>query len=336
VENGLVLEQVMNSWDYINIILEEKGVWDTLKGWGKSAVEAGKGIVKSISGMASSVWDTVKNKVSSAFKCVAQNPMACIMEFIRAALFSPVVTGGLTALAVAVPGIGSAPDIIMYGALFIWDTYKLLSGGYETGEYAFSWGDLLLDIVGMAIPLLAGTLFKTIGNTVFKNLGDLVRWLSSKGGVISKVVNILTNQLQKILSGISSAASWLGSKLGLTVLQNFSSKATQMAKTLSSDFIKLTKPATKAISKAGTSAGQAVSNVAKKALSTKTGSALTAGAVSGGVNTAFCAAMGYDLITCKEKTESGEITPDMESEAESEARILAALRAATEAENRNT
>ena len=180
VDTLLVEQRVNNAWDSIKELLyeawynplswdwkggaERVGKWagDTVKGAVDWTKEQGrqikqKGVMGWAADKASSVWNSVKSAVSKAYKCLTNNFVECLMEGLRAASFSALGMGAMTALTF-VPGVGQIADFIVFGSLLIWDIYKALSGKYESGEYQWSFMDIIIDAVCIIIPALGGGL----------------------------------------------------------------------------------------------------------------------------------------------------------------------------------
>lgn len=242
----LVESRITESWNSIKMLLEQESNWYNPLSWdwkggaervGKfvkdtatSAVdwtkEQGrqlkqKGLVGYVSDKAKSIWGSVKNAVSKAYKCLTNNFAECLFENLRAALFSAVGMGAMTAISF-IPGVGQIADVIAFGSLLIWDVYKALSGKYESGPYKWSWADIIVDAVCMLLPALGAGLKYALRGV--KTAGEFVA-AAAKGGIVGKAFNLLKGSLSKIISLIGKAATWIGEKLGITWLKNFGGKA---------------------------------------------------------------------------------------------------------------
>jgi hypothetical protein len=244
-EDKLLVESKINdSWTSIKMLLESdwynplswdwkggaervgqfakdtvKGAVDWTKEQGKQLQQ--KGIVGYVSDKAKSIWSSVKNAVSKAYKCLTNNFAECLFENLRKALFSAVGMGAMTAISF-IPGVGQIADVIAFGSLLIWDVYKALSGKYNGGEYQWSWMDIVIDAVCMLLPALGAGLKYALRGV--KTAGQFAA-AAAKGGIVGKAFNLLKGGLSKIVSLIGKAATWIGEKLGITWLKNFGGKA---------------------------------------------------------------------------------------------------------------
>jgi hypothetical protein len=236
------------------------------------------------------------------------------MEGLRAASFSALGMGAMTALTF-VPGVGQIADFIVFGSLLIWDIYKALSGKYESGEYQWSFMDIIIDAVCIIIPALGGGL-KAAGAGI-KTAEQLGAAAAKEGstGILSKALGVLKGGLSKILSTIGSASKWLGEKLGLKFLENFGTKAQSF---VTNSIEKATAAAESKGLKVGTGTPKAA--IPKKipkltltkplpVVAKKTGQTIL-------ITAALCAALGVDAWTCRHKVENGEITPEQVQKAQ--------------------
>lgn len=242
----LVESRITESWNSIKMLLEQESQWYNPLSWDwkgagervgkfakdttKSAVdwtkEQGKqlkqkGLVGYVSDKANSIWNSVKDAVSKAYKCLTNNFAECLFENLRTATFSAVGMGAMTAVSL-IPGVGQVADVIVFGSLLIWDVYKALSGKYQSGSYKWSWAEIIIDAVCMLLPFL-GPVLKSALKGVSNAAGFVAK--AAKGGVVGKAFKVLTGGLSKIVSLIGKAATWIGEKLGITWLKNFGSKA---------------------------------------------------------------------------------------------------------------
>jgi hypothetical protein len=272
-DNLIIESRVNNSWNAINLIIED--FWsDTWVGRGLKSV--GKGISSAASAVkkgVSNTWDWVKNKVTAAYNCLTNDTVACLMENFRSFAYSAVGVGITTAIEVGLPGIGNIPNTIIYGSLLIWDIYKWYSGKYTSGEYKFEFSDIIFDILGIAFPLL----IKAIGNKI-KAIGSffgLGKAAAQKGGIFAKIFNGIKSGVSAVINAIKNAASWLGNKLGIKFLANFGTKAESQLSKFVDDMDNGAKSVTK-------------------------GKVIKAGVKSFVVTSAVCQALGLNW-NCKEK-----------------------------------
>lgn len=354
VDDLLIESRINDSWNSIRVILE--GDWYNPFSWdwkgagqkvvnfakdtAKSAVdwtkEQGrqikqKGVLGWAKDKAKAVWDTVSDAVVKAWNCVKKNPVECIMEGIRKGAFSAIGMGVMTAITF-VPGVGQIADFIVFGSLLIWDIYKALSGKYESGEYQWSFVDIIVDSVCLLLPALGAGLKAAMRG--IRGAGEMASVAAKQGGIIAKAVNALKGGLSKIIGYIGKAASWIGEKLGITWLANFGSKAQSfMTKTVQELGGTSVKAGEKALVGAEKKSllQKAQQNVQTKITNAKKGgsqflkdfkfSKPTPVVVKSTgktimITAALCAALGVsDPWMCHNKVENGEFTDEQMAEA---------------------
>jgi len=287
--------------------IQQKGIWNYAKEKGAA------------------LWDTVKNAVKSAYKCLTNNFAECLMEGIRGAVMSAGGIAVLTGLSI-IPAIGQIPTVIIFGALLLWDLYKMMSGKYESGEYQWNVFDIIIDAVSLLLPALGKIIKVSMGG--IKTFAQFGKAAISKGGVLFKVFTAIKGGIAKLGGYITKAATWIGEKLGMTSLKNWGSRATAQLKKFTDDMVagsggKIVK---KTVSKTKPgSISQKVKSGLNKIYRPDLGKAIPATGVivkSAGkaflVTTAICAALGLNGATCTEKIESGEVTPEQIKQAELE------------------
>jgi hypothetical protein len=352
VDSLIVESRINESWESFKILLEQwynpadwargiaKGAENVynygkekvqqFKKWGGEQVKQiqQKGIWNYAKEKGAALWDTVKNAVKSAYKCLSNNFVECLMEGIRGAVMSAGGIAVLTGISM-IPAIGQIPTVIIFGALLLWDLYKMASGKYESGEYQWSVMDIVIDTISLLLPAL-GKVVKaaTMGIKSFAQLGKAA---VSKGGVLLKVFNAIKGGIVKLGGYITQAATWLGEKLGMTTLKSWGSRATSQLSKITDDMVAGSggKIATKASTKIKpVSVGQKVKSGLNKAYRPDLGKAIPAKGVivkSAGiaflVTTAICAALGLNGATCTEKIENGEVTPEQYEAAKKQADI---------------
>lgn len=354
VDKNIIENNVKNSWNYLKLLVEDEVKWynplswnwkkgaqnvanfaqqttTDVKDWGKEQVKQikQKGIGTYLKDKASSIWDSVKNAVKSAYKCLTNNFAECLFENLRKAAMSPVGMGVMVGLSYAIPGVGQVPDIIVFGSLLIWDVYKMLSGKYESGEYAWGWGDIIIDSVMMLLPALGPILKGLLGGV--KSIGQFAAKAFTKGGALMKAFNLLKAGASKLIGFIGKASAWIGEKLGLTWLKNIGPRAESVVSNMTKELeaasaagktFKPKEALTQTIKKGQQTIQKAGQELSKKGsqlkqffkdgkllnpvpvVAKKTGKVIV-------LTAAFCAAMGVDGYTCEEKAENGEFTQEM-------------------------
>ena len=395
--NKLIIEDnVNNSINHIKIIVEQWynplskdfAVWQAGKNVAKAATKAGnwvydqgkqigqKGLFNYVGEKAKSAWNYISNSIASAWNCVTSG-IECIMEGLRGLLFS---TGGAAIMAgvsTLIPIVGQIANAVLYGALLIWDIYKMFSGKYGDGsKYHWSYMDILMDMLAM-IPSMS--LIAKGGRTIFagaRSFFDIGKIAAKQGGVYATMVNTIKSSINTITGLVSKAATFIGDKLGLKSLADWGSKTTakvmQFSDELAAGAKGGTQPITstvktslKSLSTAERSAydkllgswqtqqknlgkytkpnpndrakliAQAKQNLKTpinlkekmkkiwaKELAQKRGTLGKTGKATlsaGGKYALFCAAMGIeDVISCRNKDNSGEFTPKEKAKAEAE------------------
>lgn len=274
---------------------------------------------KYISSKAKSVWNRVKNGITKAWNCIKANPVECIMEGLRTVAFSAIGSGALTAVSF-IPVVGQVSNALIFGSLLIWDAYKIYSGKYESGEYAWNVFDILFSMVSLLLPV-GGSMLKqgAVGLRSFKDFGVMAL---KKGGIFKTILNAIKSGGAKLARFIANAANWLGDKLGLEFLKNFASNATQWATKVSDEII----AGANSVATTGAVTGaQGISNLgdlrrfipksllkpdAFKLIAPK-GVVLNASGVAIAIDAVICAAMGVDdPIMCKNKIEDSDMSQE--------------------------
>jgi hypothetical protein len=349
VDRLIIESRITESWESFKVLLEQ---WYNPADWGRAVVKGAKnvynygkektqqfakwgasqinqiqqkGIWNYAKEKGAALWDTVKNAVKSAYKCLSNNFVECLMEGIRDVVMSAGGIAVLTGISM-IPAIGQIPTVIIFGALLLWDLYKMAIGKYESGEYQWSVMDIVIDAISLLLPAL-GKVVKaaTMGIKSFASLGKAA---VSKGGVLLKVFNAIKGGIVKLGGYITQAATWLGEKLGMTTLKSWGSKATAQLSKITDDMVAGSggKIATKASTKIKpVSTGQKAKDFLNKSYRPDLGKVIPAKGVivkSAGnaflVTTALCAALGLNGATCTEKIENGEVTPEQIKQAEKE------------------
>ena len=337
VDKLLIEQRVNESWESIKSIIYEAWYnplsWDWKGGAQKAAKWVGdqaksavdwtkeqgkqikdKGLVQWGVDKAKSVWSTVKDAVSKAYKCLTNNFVECLMEGLRSAAFSAVGMGVMVGVGF-IPGVGQIADVIVFGSLLIWDIYKALSGKYESGQYQWSFADIVVDAVCVLLPALgAGVKVAMRG---IRSAGELGIAAAKQGGILAKAVNLLRGGLSKLISVIGKSATFIGEKLGLKTLSNFGAKAESfMTKTVNELGGQTTKTVEKKslTQKAASKLSDAKKGVSQFAKDFKFTKPVPVVAKSTGktilITGALCSALGLDGWTCMHKIESGEVSKE--------------------------
>ena len=353
VDRLIIESRITESWESFKVLLEQwynpadwgravvkgaKNVYDYSKEktqqfakWGASQINQiqQKGVWEYAKEKGVSLWGTVKKAVLSAYTCLRDNFVECLMEGIRDVVMSAGGIAVLTGISM-IPAIGQIPTVIIFGALLLWDLYKMMSGKYESGgkpKYQWDVMDIVVDAISLLLPAL-GKVVKaaTMGIKSFAQLGKAA---VSKGGVLLKIFNAIKGGIVKLGGYITQAATWLGEKLGMTSMKNWGSKATAQLSKITDDMVAGSggKITTKVASKIEpVSLGQKVKSGLNKVYRPALGNEIPATGVivksmrnTFLVTTAICAALGLNGATCTEKIESGEITPEQYEAAKKQA-----------------
>jgi hypothetical protein len=330
----LITERVSESWDFVVGLTESwynpfskdfvayrpfTWAYDKGKKVAKAYKEGGLTNVAKKTGnylikKAKDVYNTVKNAIVAAWKCLTSNFVECLMEGLRSMAMSVVGVGVLT-LVSFIPGVGQIPTLVIFGALLIWDIYKMLSGKYESGRYAWSWMDIIIDAISLLFPVI-GKGLKALAIGGVKTISAVWK-LASKIPILGKALTLISKSLSKIGGFIARGVKFIGEKLGIKWLSNYGSKAEASLANLAKGG---TSTAAKSTVKTGTKqtlkqtlVGQGSNYVIPSAgvMVTTTGGAML-------LTGAICGYLGLDDWSCKEKAESGKITPEQIKKAKEE------------------
>jgi hypothetical protein len=339
VDKLIIESRISESWESFKVLLEQwynpadwgraigKGLENIdaygrekvqqFKKWGSSQINQvqQKGIWNYAKEKGDSLWKTVKEAVLSVYTCVTNNPVECLMEGLRSFALSPAGMAVMTGVSM-IPALGEIPTVIIYGALLIWDLYKMMSGK----EYDIS--NIVIEMVSMLLPAL-GIAVKgaMVGIRTFSQLGAKA---ASKGGVLLKIFNVIKGGLSTLGGYMAKAATWFGEKLGITSMKNWGSKATLQLNKLTDEMVVAGKSKiTNKIKypKDATTVGQKIKKAYRPGLGNPIpakGIIVKAAGKSFLITTALCAALGLDGDNCQSKIESGEVTPEQIKQAELE------------------
>jgi len=215
-EQVLVLEQTYNPfnrdfWSKSNAKQIGSNVVSGAKSFGKDVVNTAKSVGKAIA----NPIDTIKK----GYNWVKENGIGALMEKIRDGLYSGV--GTAIQIFLQFTGVGNVAVAIVWGAMLVYDLYKVFSGK------DWSWVDILFDVLGMlsggAVKVLRGAM-KAAGVTksmpMAKGVQTLAANPATKGfmATIGKGISTVFNLLKK-------AGNWLAEKLGLKWVSGVMAKA---------------------------------------------------------------------------------------------------------------
>lgn len=215
-EQVLVLEQTYNPfnkdfWSKSNAKQIGSNVVSGAKSFGKDVVDTAKSVGKAIA----NPIDTIKK----GYNWVKENGIGALMEKIRDGLYSGV--GTAIQIFLQFTGVGNVAVAIVWGAMLVYDLYKVFSGK------DWSWVDILFDVLGMlsggAVKVLRGAM-KAAGVTksmpMAKGVQTLAANPATKGfmSTIGKGISTVFNLLKK-------AGNWLAEKLGLKWVSGVMTKA---------------------------------------------------------------------------------------------------------------
>ena len=219
-EQVIILEQTYNPfnkdfWSKSNAGQIGKNVVSGVKSAAKSVVDTSKSIGKAVGNAVLNPIDTIKK----GWNWVKENGLGALMEKIRDGLYSGV--GTAIQIFLQFTGVGNVAVAIVWGAMLIYDLYKVFSGK------EWSWVDILFDVLGMvsgaAVKVLRGTM-KAVGITKSMPMAAGVQKLAAnpttKGfmATIGKGISTVFNLLKK-------AGNWLAQKLGLKWVSGVMTKA---------------------------------------------------------------------------------------------------------------
>lgn len=226
-EDIILLENVFKdawNWTKDKVVKGIKYVGDKIYEFGGFAIQAGKDLVKCISGGGCSAF----------------------FEDYRKMLISPVGIAIETFLTATV--IGDIGPIVIWGIMALWDGYLLLSG-----DPSFEWGNLIMDLLGMLFaPLVKG--FKSLigffkGAKTIEGAVEIGLKNPETKGFFTTLLGGLKNGFNSVKGALQKAGTVMSDKLGLKwVGKAISSFTEQVAKILDSVGVKST---SKNIAKAG-------------------------------------------------------------------------------------
>ena len=181
-----------------------------------------------IKGAAEWTWNNIKGTITKAMTCTSgQGYIDCFMEGLRTISTSILGVAILTGTSF-IPGFGPFPNLIIFGALLIYDLYKMVAGK----EYKVS--DIIVDIISLLAPSIAKGLGSLLGRvTSFFSFGKLaVASAALKGFVpaLAKSLGVLSGFMTKTV-GVFTV------KLGAKWMADMSNKASTGLSKVSDEII---------------------------------------------------------------------------------------------------
>jgi len=199
LENSVLMESWLgDAWDWTKKTASQAGSFlvDRVKGYGTGAIKMAKDL-----GI-----------------CVTTFNCSPLFEDFREILFSP--EGIAIETFLAATGIGDIGPIVAWGMMGLWDISLLLRN-----DTSFSWLNLILDILGMGLGTVAKGFRSIFGGaagvsrTAGKGIGEVVAEgmkNPATKGVFTKLGELLSGGLSKIMGPLKSASEFLSKKLKLS------------------------------------------------------------------------------------------------------------------------
>lgn len=311
--------------------------WNDFKGAvsdaGKAVYDAGKAVVDTavdgVKAIGGAVWDGfewVGKQFSNAWEWLKEVGIKTFFEGLRSALYSwggIAVQTFLSSIGALTAGIGPAINMIVWGAMLIYD----LTNAIAESDWGFdSIFNIIIDIIGVVTTGPgAGAVVKAVGGSVakvaakgaqiMKAAGAPIQGAAGKfvqvfaglsktsvGRTIGKVVTWLTSKLSSLFSRLGKAAQWFKDTFGSSFLKRGIDKVSKFLSKISnglSTIFKTTKSGAQAVSKASTDTmtkglqSTGVKSATAKTLSTATKDAVKQGAIAAGI----IGALGGDMST---------------------------------------
>jgi hypothetical protein len=162
-------------------------------------------------------WDNIKSTISKAFSCPKGGSyIDCFMEGLRTIATSFLGVAVLTGVSF-IPAVGQIPNVVIFGALLIYDLYKMMTGK------KYSVFDIVVDIVSLLAPAIAkGVGAKVKGLTSFWGLGQI-----AGKGTLGTFVQTLSKGIGTLATIIGKTIGYFSSKLGIKWLGDMGKWATE-------------------------------------------------------------------------------------------------------------
>lgn len=218
-EQTLMLEQTYNPfnksfWSKSNASQIGTNVVKGVKSFGKDVVDTAKSVGKAIA----NPIDTIKK----GYNWVKENGLGALMEKIRDGLYSGV--GTAIQIFLQFTGVGNVAVAIVWGAMLIYDLYKVFSGKANVSEI---WMDILFDVLGMisggAVKVLRGSM-KAVGVTKGMSMAKGVQTLAANP-TTKGIMATIGKGISSVFGLLKKAGNWLYEKLGIKWVVGVMNKA---------------------------------------------------------------------------------------------------------------
>jgi hypothetical protein len=198
----------------INNIIIQEDFWGKL--WG------------GVKGAAKWTWNNIKDTIAKAMSCTSgQGYIDCFMEGLRTIATSILGVAVLTG-ASFVPPIGQISNFAIFGALLIYDLWKMVTGK----EYKVS--DIIVNIISLLAPAIAKGLGSLLGRvTSFFTFGKL----AVTSAVLKGFVPTLANSLGVLSGFMTKTVGIFSVKLGAKWMADMSNKASTGLSKVSDEII---------------------------------------------------------------------------------------------------
>ena len=150
-------------------------------------------------------WDNIKSTISKAFTCAkGSGYIDCFMEGLRTIATSFLGVAILTGVSF-IPAVGQIPNVVIFGALLIYDIYKMMTGK----KYYVS--DIIVDIISLLAPSIAkGVGAYTKGLTNFYGLGVL-----AGKGTFGTLIQTISKGIGSLATIVGKTVGYFATKLGI-------------------------------------------------------------------------------------------------------------------------
>ena len=210
---------IKETWDWVKEqtkILEQtynpfNKEFYTTSNWKK----AGKNVVDDIKSTAKSVGNAILNPIDTVKKginWVKKNGIGGVMEYIRELLYSG--KGIAVQIFAQMPGIGNLVVGVVWGAMLLWDLYKVFSGKN------WDWLHIVFDVMGIISGGLVGGLKAAMSGLNIAKGGGLQGMKTgltqmAKSPSTKKYMSTIANKGSWIVNQLKAAANWLYKWTGL-------------------------------------------------------------------------------------------------------------------------
>jgi hypothetical protein len=226
VENSAQVVERTWSWikDKTKLLEQESATFNpfnkdfyTSSNWKK----AGQNIAKNVKSTAQAVTHPI-DTIKKGYNWVKENGFGAMMEKVREGLSSG--TGVALQVFAQFTGVGNIAVGIVWGAMLLWDLYKIFTGK------EWNWLDLLFDILGILSTGVAKAFklaAKGAGVTGEGGLAGMKAGLAklAKNPKTAGMLKTLSGGISKVTNTIKSAGTWLSEKLGIKWIGDTVNKA---------------------------------------------------------------------------------------------------------------